>query len=535
MASLSFSNVKRGSGWIEGWSPSTSAWLLAGIGGLYVVLACLSAASRPLWYDELLTDSIARQTSFSSFWAAMENGPDLNPPLYHLAARGCRTLLGDGPLPLRLPAMVGYGVMVFCLYAIVSRRFGSVYGWIALLVPFATGAFHYAYEARPYGLMLGFCALSVLCWQELGTSSPWRIPVAWGLVIAIAGGISSHYYAVLVLLPLGLGEVARSLKRGRIDPMVWAAMGFGLLPLAAFRPLLAHAASTIADFPARPRWEQVPRFYRDLLGGEIPSLVVFLVLIALLPAARGSRTDSELEETEADRASSWRDGIPSPDLVVMAGLVAIPVFAMLLAMLLTGAFFDRYALPALIGIAWLGALVARRLSGGRDALAAVLAMALFASFCQRESGQVMASKAYAAGQADLLRRLDREATNLDLQVVVADPLLYLQLSHEAPRSLSKKMVHIPTEREDGPERTASRQLRCLSWWRYVRLAQYGPFLDEHASFLVYGRVEDGLLAELLDDSDRVEVRLLEPDLFLVRRTDRPIGPRAIADARTGDR
>jgi hypothetical protein len=35
-----------------------------------------------------------------------------------------------------------------------------------MLFPLITNAYPYAYEARPYGLLLGFCGLSLLCWQS---------------------------------------------------------------------------------------------------------------------------------------------------------------------------------------------------------------------------------------------------------------------------------------------------------------------------------------------------------------------------------
>ncbi len=63
--------------------------------------------------------------------------------------------LGDGLLATRLPSLVGFGLGCVCLGLFVRRRVGLAGGTVALLVPSVTAGYDYAYEARPYGLLLG--------------------------------------------------------------------------------------------------------------------------------------------------------------------------------------------------------------------------------------------------------------------------------------------------------------------------------------------------------------------------------------------
>src|SRR6185295_14459378 len=98
----------------------------------------------------------------------------------------------------------------------VSRRTSTLYGLLAAALTFATGALRYATEARPYGLVVGFCALALVCWQAAADDHCRKLSLT-GVAVAVAAAISSSYYAVLILAPLGAGELVRSLTRRKID------------------------------------------------------------------------------------------------------------------------------------------------------------------------------------------------------------------------------------------------------------------------------------------------------------------------------
>src|SRR5262249_60251927 len=102
-------------------------------------------------------------------WPFLPRGAAHLPPSSHSLPRLCMKLFGVNPWALRLPEILGVGVMSLCVFVVVSRRSSAAYGLIAMLLPLVTHVFYYATEARPYGLVLGCAALSLLCWQSVAS------------------------------------------------------------------------------------------------------------------------------------------------------------------------------------------------------------------------------------------------------------------------------------------------------------------------------------------------------------------------------
>ncbi len=119
--------------------------------------------------------------------------------------------------------MLGFWVMCLCLFLFVSRR-SALYGFVAMLFPLVTGAYYYAYEARPYGIVLGF---SLVCWQSAVAGYHRRLSL---LSVESCGALSNHYYA-LFAAPSGFGRAVRSLSLRRLDLPVWAALGLAVTPV----------------------------------------------------------------------------------------------------------------------------------------------------------------------------------------------------------------------------------------------------------------------------------------------------------------
>ena len=170
---------------------------------------CIRPDSRPI------------RTSGPCSPAALEQMP----PTFHILSRMFLRVFGVNPLALRLPEILGVGVMSLCLFVIVSRRSSAVYGLVAMVLPARHARLYYATEARPYGLVLGCAALS-LCWQSVADDRR-RLSLSLGLTASLAAALASHYYAVLIFVPLAAGEVARTIVRRRLDPWVWLAFAHG--------------------------------------------------------------------------------------------------------------------------------------------------------------------------------------------------------------------------------------------------------------------------------------------------------------------
>src|SRR5436190_14613963 len=79
------------------------------------------AATRPLWYDELITYYISKSNSLDHFWDCVRS-VDLQPPLNFLLVRLSLISFGDSPLSVRLPSIASFLLASYLLQRIVSRR-----------------------------------------------------------------------------------------------------------------------------------------------------------------------------------------------------------------------------------------------------------------------------------------------------------------------------------------------------------------------------------------------------------------------------
>jgi hypothetical protein len=166
--------------------------ILASLG--FFLFACRVASQVPLRH-EFFTSHIA-QLDYRGMWAVLSAKWDYNPPTYYQLVSISTVFLGVSPFSIRLPSIVGFWAMAVCLGLFVGRRCQITYAWVAGLLPLATDAFPYAWEARPYGLALGFTALALFCWQVAadGSASPLALV---GVALGLGGATASHYYAVL--------------------------------------------------------------------------------------------------------------------------------------------------------------------------------------------------------------------------------------------------------------------------------------------------------------------------------------------------
>src|SRR5262249_59636705 len=93
--------------------------------------------------------------------------------------------------------------MSLCLFRFVWKRSSALYGFAAMLFPLVTAAYDYGYEARPYGVVLGFSGLSLVFWQS-ATDGHYRKISLVALGLALAAAVLTHYYPLFLFCPLFL-------------------------------------------------------------------------------------------------------------------------------------------------------------------------------------------------------------------------------------------------------------------------------------------------------------------------------------------
>ncbi|MGC9199419.1 MAG: glycosyltransferase family 39 protein [Acidobacteriaceae bacterium] len=334
-------------------------------------LSLLWSHVRLMWNDEFLSFYSDGVASFKQVILVQLHYPiSLDPPTYHLLSHLCMDLLGRNAIALRLPALGGFLLFQLCLFFLVRRLAGERAAIVAMAAPLCTASFRYSLEGRPYGLLLGLYALSLLCWQ-IATQAPAEanspkessagsrlLPLA-GLTLSITLAITSHYFGVLILIPVTLGELSRSLIRRRIDAGVITALALGLASVGLILPFRAalmvyrrHYYITGVNL------HDISQGYRELFlrytTWPIPlqrMTAAILVILALTLAWAGWRRFQRRPANES--VSIW---------VALASTALLPFFGYLFGRFVTHTMEVRYVIAALIAFAaTFGMVLERRL------------------------------------------------------------------------------------------------------------------------------------------------------------------------------
>ena len=349
-----------------------------------LVVILMQSYVRPMEPDEMYGYFTAAE---SSAWAVLRTqmrAPiSLDPPTYQLLSHGAMDVVGANALGARLPSILGFLLMQWCLFVFVRRLAGVWAGWFAMIFPLATFTLHYAAEGRPYGWMLGMYGASLVCWQSAarredeGTDED-RFWILVGLGASLVGAITSHFFGLLILIPVGAAELARTLARRKLDPGVLTAIGVGIASVVTLLPFKAAVTVYREHYYTRmPGVRTVSLAYRRLFleypdgwgpGAQRNALIVltaFVLGIFWLALRRFRRRPV---------------GEPIADWVAAAVLAALPFFGYAFALLVTKTIEVRYVMPALLGLTILLALglepVFRKPAGAKIALGAVIAVAM---------------------------------------------------------------------------------------------------------------------------------------------------------------
>jgi len=493
---------------------------------LYWVSTYLLTIRKLMWNDELYTYYIARLPRMADVWAALMAGGEQTPPFFYVITRASFALFGVNNLALRLPEMLGFWVMSLCLFIFVARRASKFCALLAAIFPLVSGGYFHAYDARPYGLVLGFGTLALLCWQS-ATLNRFRQLSIVCLALSLAAALSTHYYGIFIIFPLALGETVRTLMRRRLDVPIWAAFGLAMTPLVWHLPLIKQAQAYSGAFWAPPAWVDIPGFYSYLIQPMVPALTVILILAGIYIMVFSDDARAQ------DQAAPFSP--PVHEIAAAFGFIAIPIICVILAKLATGAFTNRYALPAVIGFSVLVAFIAAKIWNDHALMAMALAVCLggwFLLTTAREirdpSSNSLSSFTEVALQNSIkLLQSERERS---LPLVAADAHTFTILSHYAPPEITSRIVYLADPeialkrlRHNSVERG---MIDLIKPWFHMNVTDYKSFIAEHPRFLVYGNFGalgfvNWILPELQANNMRVEFRGRNGDnlFFLVSRNE----------------
>jgi hypothetical protein len=432
------------------------------------------ASRQPFDVDEYLVRVTAMAGSPSAVWHILKTAPlSVDPPLFHFLTHYCLRIFGPGEFPTRLPSVVAYTFMSFVLYRFV-RRYADVYtglGVVALCL--LCGAFPYAYDARPYTLVLAAGAMALLCWATLVEERPLRGLALVGLFLGMVVAVGSHWFGFLVLAPFAISEVLRTWQRRKIDYAVWTALIGSAVTALAYLPLL-KAASEYRTLP----WKgvelgDIPASFQLALE---PCLAPLILLLVILATARFLFSAPSIKRE--------RSPIPTPVFVCVVLLALSPFSGFLAGKLVSHAFQPRYVLFCAIGLLILISLairdaVARR---ARGMAFAVLLIGGYACFLRYHELSALPRSGDPLAFADV----SVFSSQPSLPVVPGGNGLFLRIEAHAPASLRERCV-FPTDPSFVRilrQNTNFLMIEALRRWTNLPITDLSSFRKSYPQFYV---------------------------------------------------
>ncbi len=341
------------------------AWLLlaAAIGFATWRLGVV-AAGVPLWYDELLTVRISEIDGIGNLWRAIGAGFDFNPPAIYLTTKLAHAVHPGDPLGARLPALAGFVLFALGVYRWLTPRVGP---WAAVaavaLAPLADYTIRYGVEARPYMLLLGVSAWTLVCWQRLRDGRSAGATVGLWALLTLA--LLLHVWAVLLALAIGTAELAWAARTRAIRWRI-------VLPMAAVAPVLGiHAmllrGTNTLTFENAAYLPSMAKLTGAWLSA-VPRPRVLLAALAVAAIAgwlarRRRRAEDRAAATDRPVDAASPPGLTADERVMLAACVLSPLVPFVYATIGRSPFMPRYALYALLGVLCLSSDLVRALSG----------------------------------------------------------------------------------------------------------------------------------------------------------------------------
>jgi hypothetical protein len=457
---------------------------------LFAVLI-VQALRTKLYYDEILSYYLMRQPTASAVVQGVQDGSDNSAPLYFLIAYELRHLLPNTDLVLRLPGVVGYSIACLCVFIFLYRRLPGAYAGAGMLL-MCVACLQHSFEARPYGLLLGSAGCAMVLWQTAacGERRWWVLP---GMTISLACCIAFHYFAIYMLIPYFAGEIWRWRRSGRRDIPALVAIAIPSLVLIPHIPIILATQRFVPYFYGKivfPISES-----RYLLNARIGYFEGLGIVLFFLWLVRPWKTGA-LERERASRLAGH-------EWVFAAALALAPYVAIVVALLTTRIFIDRYCIWALFGFVILFMAGTSWVARGATAPGVTMLVAFLSVLGIRWSVDFLTPPhlSVAQTQNDELTKLPRA----DEPIVFAPADVYLELSYYGSLPIRHRFVYLidpELSRRYSQSDTDSFLLSALSRRAPLNVQDAKTFLAANPRFILFDdpldQIEGWLFWYLLD-------------------------------------
>jgi hypothetical protein len=510
---------------ITAWLDANPVRAFAALTVLYFIVFFVQSAQKLMWLDELITFHLSRLSSLHDLWHALAVGADPNPPVTYILVHWCGQIFGDHEWAYRLPPALGCWIGLVSLFAFLKRRVSGSWAVFGCLVWMSMAAFDYSFESRSYGIFYGLAMLAFLSWTiaiDPSRSSSARWIALIGMVVGLAAGISTNYFAVLAFLPPAVGELVRTVVRamrrrpgapmefrsrkdrrpgllGTIDFRVWIGFAVGASPLLLYRPLIAHSIAQFAPYAwNKVSLDQVFDSYTEMVEIILYPILALLIAGGIVLLSK-ERVAPAAHQYRRRLLPGWLEPIfalhrsrTPMTLYEAAGVfvfMAYPICGYIIALIRGGMLSPRFVIPVCYGFAIAAVIAARYVFRNVRYASVVLLSVACAWFLSREA----VVGYWYKQQKDSFYKITDKFQDAQARVpagspiVIADPLLALTFQHYAPAALARRLVFpvdFPAIRyfrhNDSPEENLWAGRNVLYSMRIVPLAVFqqstGPYM-----------------------------------------------------------
>jgi len=323
-----------------------------------IALLLISGSFSLLWshykllagdeFYEVWTDSAP---SIRQLFDIQRNYPvALDPFAYHAIAHAAIRVFGVNAFAIRLPSILGVLLMQVCLFVFLRRISTERVALFALGFTAFTCTPHYSIEGRPYGLMLGLFGLAMVSWQTAVRREKGRTIALVILALSITVALNTHYFGILLLIPLCIAELFRALKVRRFDFPMFATIGAGAAGILFVLPFMKAAREFHSAYGSwnMLKLKAIGWTYLWVLSnhsGTLDRVIFAVVLICVCVALWAS----------IYRLRSMTITQLEPDEVFIVAITALPLFGFLLAWFNSSVLEPRFVIAVVIGISALTA------------------------------------------------------------------------------------------------------------------------------------------------------------------------------------
>ena len=455
-----------------------AAWLeLHCLSSLAVILVITVFAAwagshiKALWFDEIFSVIVSRTTNWSDMKLAMS--VDGNPPLLACLIKLSTHLFGTSDFAVRLPSLLGFAGALAGVFSFVRRETNGFIALLATSLVLAEPGWTYAFEARPYALLLGFMMLGLVSWQSATRPGSNRLLGLVGIWLAFVLSMLSHGLGLVeVGLPLVFGEVARSRRLHRIDWPVWIA-GAASLPILIFTYPLTKRTNDL--LMALQRENVYPLTRASFMGAWVhqPLGSLFLLLSASLV------TVMLLTLFLYSRPSALKRAALEPAVWAAIGAALLIPMTYLIMTSTSGYYNCRYGIGSIAGIAILFSLLYSWTSRAGKVIPVLLVTFTLGHFTLSALRQAKQPKAERPGISEI-------AMKTGLPYVVANPFMIMPHWYYATEPEHARTVYL-RDRPDAIHHHHSIVDVCVATidkLEGIQVATAEDFLPKHREFVL---------------------------------------------------